>query len=181
MISLLDQLRASCEARRIPLISKETQLFLEQLLVVQQPKNVLEIWLAVGYSSIVIAEKIAPWGGRITSFEISYPAYLEALKNSKACWIRNATFYPFDINEIPLEKFFSQKFDFVFIDAQKSEYGDYMQKIQVGLCPESTLVLDDVIKYQNKLSWLYSFLEKNQVKYEIFTTEVGDGVMVAEM
>lgn len=55
-----------------------------------------------------------------------------------------------------------------------------MQKIQVCLCPESTLILDDVIKYQNKLSSLYSFLQKNQVKYEIFETEPGDGVMVIE-
>ena len=180
MPSFLEQLRASCQARRIPLISRETQLFLEQILVIQQPKNVLEIWSAVGYSSIFIAEKIATWGGRLTSFEIAYPAYLEALKNSKARWLGNITFYPFDINEISLEKFFPQKFDLVFIDAQKSQYGDYMQKIQVCLCPENTLILDDIIKYQNKLSWLYSFLEKNQVKYQIFETEPGDGVMVIE-
>jgi predicted O-methyltransferase YrrM len=50
-----------------------------------------------------------------------------------------------------LEKFFAQKFDFVFIDARKSQYGDYIQKIQPYLCPETALLLDDVIKYQNKL------------------------------
>jgi hypothetical protein len=48
------------------------------------------------------------------------------------------------------------------------------------LCSENTVILDDVIKYQNKLSWLYSFLEKNQVKYEIFSTEPWDGVMMIE-
>jgi len=76
---------------------------------------------------------------------------LEAVKNTKQARVRNSTLYPFDINEIHLEKFFSQKFDFVFIDAQKSQYGDYMQKIQMHLCPENTILLDDVIKYQNKL------------------------------
>jgi predicted O-methyltransferase YrrM len=43
MISFLSQLRASCEARRIPLISPETQEFLEQLLERKRPKNILEI------------------------------------------------------------------------------------------------------------------------------------------
>jgi len=74
------------------------------------------------------------------------------LKNIKQANMRNATLYPFDISEIVLETVFSQKFDFVFIDAQKSQYGDYMEKIQRYLCPENTLLLDDVIKYQNKLT-----------------------------
>ncbi|MDR2540944.1 MAG: hypothetical protein LBD11_04095 [Candidatus Peribacteria bacterium] len=74
------------------------------------------------------------------------------MKNTTTANTKNITLYPFDMNEITLEKFFSQKFDFVFIDAQKSQYGDYMQKIQPYLCPENTLLLDDVIKYQNKLT-----------------------------
>jgi predicted O-methyltransferase YrrM len=43
MTSFLSQLRASCEARHIPLISPETQEFLEQLLAKKRPRNVLEI------------------------------------------------------------------------------------------------------------------------------------------
>ncbi|MDR3169763.1 MAG: hypothetical protein LBU27_08770 [Candidatus Peribacteria bacterium] len=103
------------------------------------------------------------------SLEIAYPAYLEALKTTAK--MHNIILYPFDINRIHPEKLFSQKFDFVFIDAQKGQYGEYVEKIQTSLCPENTLLLDDVIKYQNKLSSLYSFLGKNQVKYKIFPTE----------
>ena len=88
----------------------------------------------------------------MSSFEISYPAYLEALKNIENANCNNVVLYPFDINEIVLEKFFSQKFDAAFIDAQKSQYGDYLQKIRSHLAPENTLLLDDVIKYQNKLA-----------------------------
>ena len=94
--------------------------------------------------------------------------------------MRNITRYPFDINEIQLESFFSKKFDFVFIDAQKSQYGEYIQKIQSCLYPENTLLLDDVIKYQNKLGQLYVFLEENQINYQVFETEPGDGVMLIE-
>ena len=173
-------LRKSCEERHIPLISKETQVFLISWLNRHQPKRVLEIWSAVWFSSIVIAKTISKRWGTLTSFEISYPAYLEALKNIENADCNNVVLYPFDINEISLEKFFSQKFDAAFIDAQKSQYGDYLQKIRSHLEPENTLLLDDVIKYQNKLSKLYQFIEKMQINYEIFDTEPGDGVMLIE-
>lgn len=176
----LSDLRRSCEQRHIPLISKETQIFLVSWLERNQPKRVLEIWSAVWYSSIVISKTISKRWGNLTSFEISYPAYLEALKNIQNTDCNNVVLYPFDINEISLEKFFSQKFDAVFIDAQKSQYGDYLQKLRSHLEPENTLLLDDVIKYQNKLTWLYEFIEKMQINYKIFDTEPGDGVMLIE-
>ena len=176
----LADLRQSCKSRRIPLISKETQTFIISWLNRHQPKRVLEIWSAVWYSSIVISQTISKWWGTLTSFEISYPAYLEALKNIEKANCNNVVLYPFDINEISLEKFFSQKFDAAFIDAQKSQYGDYLQKIRSHLALENTLLLDDVIKYQNKLGKLYQFLKKKQINYEIFDTEPWDGVMLIE-
>lgn len=171
-------LRKSCEDRHIPLISVQTQDFLVSWLERNQPKRVLEIWSAVWYSSIVISKTIQQRWGTLSSFEISYPAYLEALKNIENANCNNVVLYPFDINEIVLEKFFSQKFDAAFIDAQKSQYWDYLQKIRLHLAPENTLLLDDVIKYQNKLIWLYQFIEKMQINYKIFDTEPWDGVML---
>ena len=176
----LADLRKSCEDRHIPLISIQTQDFLVDWLGRNQPGRVLEIWSAVWYSSIVISQTISKWWGTLASFEISYPAYLEALKNLENAGCNNVILYSFDINEIVLEKFFSQKFDAAFIDAQKSQYGDYLQKIRSHLVPENTLLLDDVIKYQNKLGKLYQFIEKMQINYKIFDTEPGDGVMLIE-
>jgi len=44
--------------------------------------------------------------------------------------------------------------DFVFIDAQKSQYGSYLEKIQEKLSSENTILLDDILKYQTKLEKL---------------------------
>ena len=144
----LSDLRKSCEDRHIPLISVQTQDFIISWLERNQPKRILEIWSAVWFSSIIISKTIQRRWGTLTSFEISYPAYLEALKNIEKANLNNVVLYPFDINEILLEKFFSQKFDAAFIDAQKSQYWDYLQKIRSHLAPENTLLLDDFIKYQ---------------------------------
>lgn len=177
MTDSFQNLRQSCEDRKIPLISPETQAFLAQELCETKPKRVLEIWSAIGFSTCWISHIISKWWGRIWSFEVSYPAYLEALKNLQTSWASNATLFPFNFNEINLENFFSENFDFVFIDAQKSQYGNYLDKVQSVLTRENTVILDDVIKYQNKLSQLYSFLDKNQVNYEIFKMEEWDWVM----
>lgn len=176
----LIDLRKSCEARHIPLISKETQSFIISWLEEHQPKRVLEIWAAVWYSWIIISKTIQQRWWTLTSFEISYPAYLEAIKNLQKADCKNVVLYPFDINNLSLEKFFSSKFDAAFIDAQKNQYWDYLQKIWEHLTPENTLLLDDVIKYQNKLTWLYQFIEKMQLKHKIFSTEPWDGVMLID-
>ena len=84
----LSDLRKSCEDRHIPLISVQTQDFLISWLERNQPKRVLEIWSAVWFSSIIISKTIQQRWGTLTSFEISYPAYLEALKIlKKLIWI----------------------------------------------------------------------------------------------
>lgn len=176
----LTQLRASCVARRIPLISPESEVILRKYLEENQPKTCLEIGAAVWYSSIVIASTIQKRWGHLTTFEVAYPAYLEAQRNmsSAKCW--NITLYPFDItksettdNVLPLNC------DFVFIDAQKSQYGNYLEKIHNNLSSENNIILlDDVVKYQTKLNTLYQFIEKNQINYEILPSEEGDGIMV---
>jgi predicted O-methyltransferase YrrM len=89
---------------------------------------------------------------------------------------RNITLYPFDItksetiaNVLPLNC------DFVFVDAQKSQYGNYLEKIHNNLSSENNIILlDDVVKYQTKLDTLYKFLEKNQINYNILPSEEGD-------
>ena len=64
----LTQLRASCVARRIPLISPESEVILRKYLEENQPKTCLEIGAAVWYSSIVIASTIQkPIIGNIVS------------------------------------------------------------------------------------------------------------------
>jgi ligand-binding SRPBCC domain-containing protein len=42
----------------------------------------------------------------------------------------------------------------------------------------STIVLDDVIKYKTKLDKLYGYLAKKQINYQILPMEEGDGIIV---
>ncbi len=121
-------------------------------------------------------------GGKITSFDISYPASHEGLQNIKASHCYNITWYPYDIRYAPIKKLVQSPsaktpVDFVFIDGQKSQYGEYMEIIEKITSPHTVIVIDDVIKYHNKLDTLYGYLEKKQINYKILQLEPDDGVI----
>ena len=175
---ILSNLRDSSKARNIPIISTATEEFLLEFLSIHQPKKCLEIGSAVWYSTIVIADKIRERSGQIVTFERSYPAYIEGLQNISTNNLHNITSYPFNFQEIQLERFFQWKCDFVFVDWQKSQYGDYLRKIWPVIENNSLIVIDDVIKYHNKLIWLYEFIKEMQIQYEILALDDDDWVMI---
>ena len=177
-MEILKTLRKTCKERNIPIISLATEAFLWKLLKKHKPKICLEIWGAVGYSSIYMWEVINAWGGKITSFEISYPAYQEGLQNTKESHCYNITSYPYDANYAPIKKLIKGPVDFIFIDAQKSQYGEYMEIVEKISSPDTVIVIDDVIKYHNKLSSLYEYLQKKQINYKVMQLEPDDGVML---
>lgn len=181
----LSHLRALCEERKIPLISQATENFLWEILQKYKPKICLEIGGAVGYSAIFTAGLVHQRWGQVYSFEVAHQAYLEWLMHIRESGLENITSYPFDIRQIyapdkawPINKLLPKKADFVFIDGQKSQYAEYMEIIETLISDTTILVLDDVIKYHNKLDTLYRFLEKKQINYEIKQLEPDDGVMV---
>ena len=175
----LHQLRTNCEARNIPIISKATEGFLAKMLKKTKPAVCLEIWWAVGYSGIYMANIINKRWGKLYSLEISYPGYREWRYNTIASQTYNLISYPYNALEIPLEKFLPQNHvDFVFVDGQKAQYGSYLAKLE-NICTDKTvIVIDDVIKYHHKLTSLYWYLEKKQINYKIVQLDPDDGVMI---
>lgn len=199
----LKELRKACESRKIPIISPATEVFLDKILRKHKPKICLEIWGAVGYSSMYIWWIIKDWGGKITSFEVSYPAYQEGIQNAKSANCYNTISYPYDVRQAPIKKLVAGPVDFIFIDGQKNQYGEYLEIVGKLSSPQTVIIIDDVIKYHNKLSSLYGYLQKKQIKllrpskkqikwgffewkkntdegrvYEILQLDPDDGVMI---
>lgn len=174
---VLSSLRSLCEQRKIPLISQATENFLWEILQKLKPKICLEIGGAVWYSGIFTAGIVKERWWQVYSFEVSYPAYLEWLIHIRESWLENITSYPWDSRKWPINKLLPPNADFVFIDGQKSQYAEYLEIIETCISDTTILVLDDVIKYHNKLDTLYWFLSKKQINYNIKQLEADDGVM----
>lgn len=178
MENFLHKLRNLCVQRKIPIISQATEDFLCKEIETRKPMTYVEVWGAIGYSAIFAAALLQQRGGHVYSFEISYLAYLEWSMHIRESKLTNITSYPLDIREAPINKLLPKKADFVFVDGQKSQYAQYLETLESYLNNTTFVVLDDVIKYHNKLKSVYWFLEKKQIKYKVLQLEPDDGVMV---
>lgn len=178
MKDLLLKLRQNAEERKVPIMSRQTEDFIKEQLLKNKPRHCIEIGSAIWYSTIFIASLMQEWSGQVTSFEVAYPAYLEALMHIKEAGLNNITLYPFDIVTSDVRKFVPKNWDFFFIDWQKSQYWVYMQNLENIKEENSLIVIDDVIKFHNKLDWLYGYLSEKQINYQILPMEEWDGLMV---
>lgn len=168
--------REYCEQKLVPIISKNTQGYIQKLLHSHKPKRCLEIGSAEWYSTARIGHTIQEREGKLISTEVCYPAYLRAIHNIHS--YPNITLYPRDIRTVSTQRYIHHKIDFVFIDGNKSQYGEYIEKVEPLLSSNCIILLDDVIKFHNKLSSLYEYLQQKQIFYTIEQLDSDDGVML---
>ena len=74
--------------REIPNISEENAEYLKQLIREKNPKHILEIGTANGYSTLHFATAIAP-DSDITTIEQAWNMHNDAVTNFKNCKIKN--------------------------------------------------------------------------------------------
>lgn len=143
-------LRSECETLDIPLILKETENYLLTLLKIIKPKRILEIGTAFGYSSLFFAKYLPDC--TITTLERSEYMYTNAEKNlakfkggERVQMITGDAIAALDalIEEKENNAYF-EPFDFVFIDAAKSHYKQFLEKSEI-LCKSGAVILCDNI------------------------------------
>ena len=126
-------------SNNIPIMKLETKEFLKTLVIIQKPKKILEIGTAIGYSSLLFSKYS---DASITTIEKSEKMYEIAKSNFKK--------YKKDINIINMDakkalNNINQGFDFVFIDANKSQYEYYFNKALSLLNKNGIIVCDNIL------------------------------------
>lgn len=167
----------------IPNISYEIGMFLNMLIKNKKIKNILEIGTANGYSTIWMAEALKETNGLITTFEVSIPSFNEAqenFKNFKLNKFINSIFGDFLDNKNPaFTKASAGTFDLIFIDGQKNKTLDFFNKAKKLIKKNSIIIVDDVIKFKNKMSDFYDYIEKqNEFYYVVLPIDIDDGIMM---
>ena len=124
---------------KIPIMKLETKEFLKTLLTIQKPKSILEIGTAIGYSSLLFSKYT---DASILTIEKNKDMYEIAKSNFKK--------YNKDINIINMDakkalNDVNQGFDFVFIDANKSQYEYYFNKALSLLNKNGIIVCDNIL------------------------------------
>ncbi len=129
----------------IPIMKLETKEFLKTLVLISKPKNILEIGTAIGYSSLLFSKYS---NANITTIE----------KSKEISEIAKANFSKYNkkINLINMDakkalNNFDQGFDFVFIDANKSQYEYYFNE-SLKLLNENGLIVCDNILFRGEIT-----------------------------
>lgn len=139
------ELREYAEANNVPIMKTETKEFLKILVSISKPKSILEIGTAIGYSSLVFSKYS---DADITTIELSSEMANIAKDNFKR--------YGKNINLIndDAEKALTtlnQGFDFVFIDANKSNYKFYFDYVDKYLLNKGGIIVADNILFRGEV------------------------------
>ena len=176
----LNKLYALGRLRHIPNISPQNVVYLHGLLCQNQPKNILEIGCANGYSSLRLWQVARTWNARITTMDISRPQYLEAAHHFNLCQANIELHFGNALQILPTLTG-ADAFDFILIDAQKVHTLDFFIRARKLATANALIVIDDVIKFKNKMTNFYDYLQAQSIGYDIIQLpDDDDGVMVIQ-
>lgn len=141
---LLDQIEEEARRDCVPVIRREMQSFLKTLLAAKQPRAILEVGTAVGFSALLLCEYGHP-KAHITTIEKYEKRIPTAKENFKrAGREKQITLLEGDAAEY-LQKM-TGTFDFIFMDAAKGQYIHFLPDVLRLLAPGGLLVSDNVMQ-----------------------------------
>lgn len=164
MPSYLEELERFALDTDVPIIRKEMQSFLKTLLVMNKPRQILEVGTAIGFSALLMSEYM-PEGGHITTiekYEKRIPLARENFrKNGKA---EQITLLEGDATEIlaAMAEREAQQFDLIFMDAAKGQYIHFMPDVLRLLKTGGVLLSDNVLQDGDVIESRYAVTRRNR-------------------
>ena len=117
---LLETIEAEARAAAVPIIRREMQSFLKVLLMMKNPKRILEVGTAVGFSALLMSESVSE-NCHITTIE-NYEKRIPIARENfrRAGKEQQITLIEGDAAEVM--KTLDTPYDFIFMDAAKGQY-----------------------------------------------------------
>lgn len=193
----LGALRAEAEAAGVPIILKETEQYLTTMLAIVQPKRILEIGCAVGYSAMFFAECC---GAEVLTVEKDPVIYQTATCNIRRLGYEDRITVLLGDGEEAVKGLYEAKaapFDLVFIDAAKSHYRRFVDAARTVSCKDAVILCDNVLfkakvaddrydpngKHKTNVRKMREFLEyiEQHPNMDSAVLAIGDGISVSKL
>ncbi|AET70638.1 putative O-methyltransferase [Desulfosporosinus orientis DSM 765] len=191
--TLLREIEEQALKETIPIVTPMVGNFLNLLVHMSKAKRILEIGTAIGYSTIWLAHGAKETGGHVTTIDMNKDRLARAKENiNRAGLSEQVTAIEGDARKVL--KTLDSEFDFVFVDAAKGEYLEYLNLIYPLIEQRGLLVVDNVLfrgwvvpgsafapKYDRMVGGLRRFLEDLSLNPDFSTSVLpfGDGVSVS--
>lgn len=163
----LGLLREYAEEKNIPIILKETEEFLLQLIRWRKPNRILEIGTSIGYSSACFSV-LSP-SSRILTIENKRDVFDQAVENLDDLGVSDRVHVLFgDAEEVMASLLHKTNiqgldyFDFIFIDAAKSHYRRFWDQAIKLVQNEGMIICDNTLMNGRTVSDKYDHLKKHR-------------------
>jgi len=160
-------------------IPRKTGVLINMFIKMMNIQSALEIGTSNGYSGLWIAKALKQTGGKLTTIEFYDKRQSIAIENFKKCGV-NDIIKPLQGSACEVIESFTpeEKFDFVFIDANKREYIKYFELIKPHLTEKALIIADNIISHAEKVQDFINAIDAdNDFQYEI--VEVPGGILIA--
>ncbi|MEE1114808.1 MAG: O-methyltransferase [Eubacterium sp.] len=160
----LEELARTAAEEDVPIIRRDMQSFLKTFLAMKQPERILEVGAAVGFSAILMAE-YGPADCHITTIE-NYEKRIPVARENfrRSGYESKITLLPGDAAEIL--KSLPDPFDFIFMDAAKGQYINFLPEIIRLMRPGSVLISDNVLQDGDIVESHYIVERRNRTIYK---------------
>ncbi|WP_257346199.1 O-methyltransferase [Pseudalkalibacillus decolorationis] len=191
----VEQMENEAEQNNVPIMDLIGMEALLQIVRIHQPKRILEIGTAIGYSAIRISQALNE--SHLVSVERDSERYTQAIQNiSKVGLNGKISVLEGDALERveSIEK--EGPYDFIFIDAAKGQYERFFEAFEKMLVPGGVIISDNVLfrgfvskrdeeidsrrfrKLTHKIRNYNEFL-MNQTDFQSTILPVGDGMAIS--
>ena len=155
--------------------ARETGVMLNMFIKMMNAKNAIEIGTSNGYSGLWLSKALKQTGGHLTTIEFYEKRQSVAIENFKTCGVDDII-TPVQgsaimiLENLPEE----EKFDFVFIDANKKEYVKYFNILRPHLTEKCLITADNIISHAEKVQEFVDAINKDdEFQYEILNLPAG--------
>ena len=191
---VLEKIEQQAHIDKVPIIRKEMESFLRVMLTIKKPKRILELGTAVGYSAILMSECL-DCDGKIITIE-NYDKRIPIAKANIAMAGKEnvITLMEGDAMDI-MADMESNQFDFVFMDAAKAQYINFLPHVIRLMTDGAILITDNVLQEGDVIESRYvvrrrdrtihkrmrEYLEavKKHPRLETSIVPIGDGITVS--
>lgn len=190
---LCDEMEAYAHENYVPIIRKEMESFLKVMIELKKPSRILEVGTAIGYSAILMAQAM-PEECTITTIE-NYDKRIPIARANieKAGLTDRIRLIEGDaIQVIPQ---LQEKYDFVFMDAAKGQYINFLPHVMDKMNKGAVMISDNVLQegdliesrfaierrnrtiHSRMREYLYQL--KNMDEFHTTIVPIGDGISVS--
>lgn len=141
---LLDEIERQALDSYVPIIRKEMQSFLKVILAMKQPKKILEVGTAVGFSTLLMCE-YSPGDCEITTIE-NYAPRIPIARENFARSKRQGQIRLLEGDAADILQQLTGSYDFIFMDAAKGQYIYFLPELLRLMKPGSVLISDNVLQ-----------------------------------